>query len=286
MRIPALAALLLAALPLRAQDAGLAADPRLCFPGGRLKAVTLSFDDGRIHDVRLVEALNRHGLRGTFHLVGGLLDGDGYVKKADVAALYAGHEIASHTLTHAILPRCTDAELSRQVLEDRRELERLAGYPVRGFAYPGGEYDARVAAALPKLGLRYARVVGTHHGFGLPTKPFEWAATCSIGDMLVDGRRFLESATTPALLFVWGHSYEFDERKCWNLVDEFGTLVGKRPELWYATNIEVIDYLDAARRIEASADGLLLRNPSAVSVWVVVGGRPREIKPGETAKVG
>ena len=34
------------------------------------------------------------------------------------------------------------------------------GYPVRGFAYPNGSWTPEIAALLPALGIRYARVVG------------------------------------------------------------------------------------------------------------------------------
>ena len=39
-----------------------------CFPGGKHKALTLSYDDGRIQDRKLVEIFNRYGLRATFNL--------------------------------------------------------------------------------------------------------------------------------------------------------------------------------------------------------------------------
>jgi peptidoglycan/xylan/chitin deacetylase (PgdA/CDA1 family) len=269
------------------QDPAVAVDGdapvRLLFPGGRSKAVTMSFDDGRAHDYRLVEALNRHGLKATFHLVSGLLDRDGYVKKADVATLYKGHEVASHTVHHAILPRCSDEKIASEILDDRKELERLTGRPVQGLAYPGGECDDRVAALLPALGIRYAREVGTHHGFSLPKKPHRWAATCSIGDMLQDGRRFLEFGGAPVLFFVWGHSYEFEERNAWGTVDDFGALVGKRPEIWYATNLEVIDYKDAVGKVTVS--GGVYHNPGTVPVWVSAGGKAWELKPGERTRV-
>ena len=47
------------------------------FPGGKRKALVLSYDDGRVEDRRLVEIFNRHGLRGTFHLNSGNLDQPG-----------------------------------------------------------------------------------------------------------------------------------------------------------------------------------------------------------------
>ena len=66
------------------------------WPGGLSGAVTSSWDDGCIHDPRLVEVLTRNGLRGTFHLCSGLLRGAGrddpfYLHENDVRDLYAGH---------------------------------------------------------------------------------------------------------------------------------------------------------------------------------------------------
>ena len=37
------------------------------------KAVTFSFDDGVTQDIRLIEILNKYGLKGTFNLNSGLL---------------------------------------------------------------------------------------------------------------------------------------------------------------------------------------------------------------------
>ena len=42
-----------------------------CFPGGKHKVLTMSYDDGRLEDRRLVELLNRYGISGSFYLNGG-----------------------------------------------------------------------------------------------------------------------------------------------------------------------------------------------------------------------
>ncbi len=34
-----------------------------CFPGGKHKVLTMSYDDGRLEDRRLVELFNRYGIR-------------------------------------------------------------------------------------------------------------------------------------------------------------------------------------------------------------------------------
>ena len=75
---------------------------------GKNKAITFSYDDGAVQDIRLIELLNRYGLKATFNLNSGLLGGYNRVPQQDVAALYAGHEIAAHTLTHPDLLKLGD----------------------------------------------------------------------------------------------------------------------------------------------------------------------------------
>lgn len=42
---------------------------------GKNKAITFSYDDGAVQDIRLIELLNRYGLKATFNLNSGLLGG-------------------------------------------------------------------------------------------------------------------------------------------------------------------------------------------------------------------
>ena len=91
------------------------------------KILTFSYDDGVSQDVRLIELLNKYGMKGTFNLNSGLLGRAGSlmregvrvdnikVQPQDVRQVYAGHEVAAHTLTHPFLPTTADdAEVVRQ----------------------------------------------------------------------------------------------------------------------------------------------------------------------------
>ena len=42
------------------------------FPGGKHKVLTLSYDDGKIQDRRLVKIFNKYGIKATFNLNSGL----------------------------------------------------------------------------------------------------------------------------------------------------------------------------------------------------------------------
>ena len=162
----------------------------ICFPGGRHKVLTMSFDDGRVEDRRLVELFNRYGVRGTFNLNAGLLLDD-RVPPSEWRDLYRGHEVACHTCLHPTIARSPLDQVARQILEDRQGLESVMGYPVRGLAYPNGSWTPEIAAMLPSLGIRYARVVGDTHDLASPNDFMTWKSTCHhTHQLLEDGKRF------------------------------------------------------------------------------------------------
>ena len=254
-----------------------------CFPGGRHKVLTMSFDDGRLEDRRLVDLFNRYGIRGTFNLNSGIRE-EKRIPAAEWKDLYAGHEVACHTSLHPTISRCPLEQVARQVLEDRIALERAVGYPVRGLAYPNGSWTPEIAALLPALGIRYARVVGDSHDFGMPRDWMTWTATCHFQHGLAeDGERFAALYKTQYLymMYVWGHSYELATEGDWAALEAFCARLGGREDIWYATNIEIVDYMEAAARLQWTAAGDAVYNPSAQTVWAEADGVQYELPGGQ-----
>lgn len=260
----------------------------ICFPGGRHKALTMSYDDGREEDRRLVELFNRHGIRGTFNLNGGITNDPRRIPMTEYSALYAGHEIACHTYLHPTISRCPLDQVAQQILQDRIALEDVTGMPVRGLAYPNGSYSPKIMELLPMLGIRYARVVPTTGDFQMPENWFAWAGTCHHNqDLLQRGEDFLARSKTQYLnlMYVWGHSYEFTTHDNWKVMEDFCAMMEGHDSIWYATNIEIVDYMEAAGRLQFTATGNKVYNPSACSVWVEVDGQKVEIPGGTLAEL-
>lgn len=244
-----------------------------CFPEGKTKALTMSYDDGRMQDKRLVEIFNRYGIKGTFNLNYGLMEGDDRrVPREQVKELYRGHEVATHCLTHPTIARCPLVEAAREILEDRKGLESLTGGLVRGHAYPNGSYSQEIKQLFGQLGIAYARVVEAKADYGLPGDAMEWHPTCHHNDpeLMEKAAFFAEFGKSQylKLMYVWGHSYEFDDRDNWEVIAEFCRYMGGREDIWYATNIEIIDYMEAAGRLKFSGDNERVYNPSAAGVWL------------------
>ena len=259
-----------------------------CFPGGRNKALSFSYDDGNAADRKLVDLFNRQGLKGTFHLNSGTLGRGENVSAAEVASLYAGHEVSSHTVTHPNLLHCPAEQTALQVLEDRRRLEDLVGYTVRGLSYPYGAWNREVASRLASLGVEYARLTETTGQFYMEEDWLAWRTTCHHRERLLDqARRFTDISSRHQLSWftVWGHSYEFDREDNWNLIEECGGLLGGRTDTWYATVIEMVDYMKAARSLRVAAAADFAENPAGRPVWLAVDGKTVEVPAGGSVRL-
>jgi peptidoglycan/xylan/chitin deacetylase (PgdA/CDA1 family) len=259
-----------------------------CYPHGKHKALTVSYDDARTSDRRLVEIFNKYGIRGTFHINGGKFGIDGRIDISETKALYENHEISCHTLNHPTIARCPKELIIQQIMEDRKVLESIAGYPVRGMSYPNGSYDNELVSMLPHLGIEYARIVGDSHNFELPENFLKWKATCHHKNGLINHANdfiALKKTQYMYLFYVWGHSYEFDNDNNWELIEEFSKLTGGKEDIWYATNIEIVDNFNALKQLRFTAAMDIVFNPTAYPVWISVNGNTVEIGPGKTIAI-
>ena len=227
---------------------------------GKKKAITFSFDDGVTQDVRLIEILNKYGLKATFNINSELLGKEGKltgggitilhnkVQPQEVKNIYAGHEVAVHTLTHPRLPDIADDnEIIRQVEEDRKNLAKLCGYEVVGMAYPCGgvNNDDRVAEIIRKnTGVKYSRTITSTHNFDLQENLFRFNPTVHYVEPcfeeIVD--KFLALETDePKLLYIWGHAYEMDPGYItWENFERICKKLSGKADIFYGTNKEVL----------------------------------------------
>ncbi len=228
---------------------------------GKKKAITFSFDDGVTQDIRLIEILNKYGLKGTFNLNSAKLGlpGDSWkvewgeiprpiLNASKIKPLYEGHEVAVHTLTHPNLTTLNDETVIYQVDEDRKMLERIFGYPIIGMAYPCGgvNNDERVAGLIKEnTPIRYARTITSTFSYELqkenllrfnPTLHFLNERTEEIVE------KFLNMETDKEqLLYIWGHSYELDyDESRWVRFENLCKMLSGKEDIFYGTNKEVL----------------------------------------------
>lgn len=274
----------------------------MLFPGGKSKALTLSYDDGVVQDRRLTALFNRYGVKGTFNLGFGVLGFQGEamvsgrrtdiskVAPEEVAGLYAGHEVAGHGLWHSFLNHVGSPLAMYELIEDKAGLERLTGTILRSFAYPFGTWSDETVELLRLAGYAGARTVESTHGFAMPADFLRWHPTCHHNDpALMDlAEKFCTGRSFgPGLFYLWGHAYEFDADGNWGVIEEFLRYVTQfRDDIWFATNGEITDYADAFGRRQYSADGSRMRNPTATDIWLTVGMETVRVPAGATMEIG
>ena len=224
------------------------------------KALTYSYADGVTQDKRLIEILNKYGLKATFNINSELLGKPGSlirenvqvnhtkINPEDVARVYTGHEVAAHTLTHPMLPKCTREEVIRQVEEDRLALSKLVGYEVVGMAYPGGgvnNNDEVAQIIRENTGIKYARTIESTYNFDVQSNLYRFNPTVyhimEMDKLFELGEKFLTLETDkPQIFYVWGHSYEFDIHDTWGEFEKFCQMMSGRDDIFYGTNKEIL----------------------------------------------
>ena len=266
------------------------------FPGGKGKALTLSYDDGVRQDRRLLEIMKKHGLKGTFNINSELYAPEGCttgnrMSRSEALAFYreCGMEIAVHAAHHPYLEQLPENLCTYEILQDRKNLEADYGGFIRGAAYPYGTTSDSVVASLKQCGMAYARTGVSTEGFAIPTDWFRWPATCRHRNprLMELARNFAEKEATrgPVLFYLLGHSYEFDRNEPnnnWGVIEEFAQYMGGREDIWYATNIEIYDYIAAYNRLIFSMDYKRVYNPTCTTVHFKTDKGLYTVGPGET----
>ncbi len=277
----------------------------LRFPEGRSKALTFSYDDGCSADIRMANTLTEYGLKGTFNL-----NGNNYntaLSKDDVERhiLSKGHEIAIHGEFHRGNGVLRPIEGIREVLNCRIDLERKYGRIIRGMAYPdtgitlfntNSNYD-QIKHYLTDLDIAYARTLGGDNDeFKLPTDWHRWMPTAHHDNKNIMEYldKFIETDNSPKvyapkrypkLFYIWGHSFEFENKNNWDHLEEICRKVSGRGDIWFATNIEIYDYVKAYESLVYSADGKIIYNPTLYTIWFDIDGVEYKIKSGETITI-
>ena len=268
------------------------------YPEFRKKALTLSYDDGVTQDIRLMEILDRYGLKCTFNLNSCFLQSDDedyagrrHLTRTEALNLYgpSKHEVALHTHTHPFLDILPKGNAAWEITENRQILEKLFGRIITGMAYPMGTYNDAVLNTLSDCGVSYARTVESTHSFDLPKEWLRLHPTCHHKDemlpLLCEEFLSMKVKHMSQMFYLWGHSYEFDDSNNWNIIEDFCEKMSGHNEIWYATNGEICDYIMASQEIRSSADGRTLYNPTCTPIYLEADNKEILLRPGEKIEV-
>lgn len=229
----------------------------------RNKALTFSYDDGVVQDRRLVALFNQYGVKATFNLNSGLMDThkhfvrpDGSlfprvtIQTSEVRDLYKGHEVASHSIHHPMIPPLSEEEMIHEVEDDRKFWSEVLGYEVAGFAFTGNgkgdpSYDERAVDIIRKnTGVKYARVTGSSLNFDLPSDLLTFRASVwhhRWDDAFRLAEEFVALETDkPQVFCIAGHSYEFDGQNSWDKMEKLLQILSGKDDIFYGTCRQIL----------------------------------------------
>ncbi len=276
------------------------------FPNGLKKALTLSYDDANYDDMRLMELMDKYGIKGTFNVSSGIYREEGTqpdggwprltLSEAKKSYREHGVEIAVHGLEHRSFTSLTEAELNYEIAADKANLEMQYGMVVRGAAYPYGHYNDESVNALARNGIKYCRTVNTREDFAMPEDWLRLRATAHHNHpgLMELARNFASGSgvpeNEPALFYLWGHTAEFRRDGNWDVIEGFLKFMSEQGDIWFATNIEICEYHLAYKALEysTSPSSRMVYNPTAKDIWLCEkswqGEKLHVVKSGETLK--
>ena len=257
-----------------------------CYPDGKLKAFTVSYDDGNTCDEPLVELLRKYHAKGTFNINSACFRGPEMpppppgkkwrrMTEEECLQVYGDDmEVAVHGAKHPFWDRMGSVGAMQDILDDKRGLERVFGRIIRGAAFPYGTFNDDVVEILRLAGFAYCRATAVTKKLRLREyDPLRFKGTVHSRDpeTLELAKKFAEE-TSPtgqlSLFYVWGHTYEFMQDDNWDFIEEVLATVSDREDTWYCTNIELFDCLAAAERLQWNVDQTLVHNPTELDVWL------------------
>ena len=115
--------------------------------------IALTFDDGpSAHTERLLDAFQKHGGKGTFFVLGNLIDGRENILQRTAAE---GHEIAGHSWNHRQLTNLTEDEVKDQIMMTRAKIYDVTGKDSLAVRAPYGACDEMVQGVGKELGVSF-----------------------------------------------------------------------------------------------------------------------------------
>jgi hypothetical protein len=131
--------------------------------------IATSWDDGLESDCRLIDILEKYGVRSSFAItplrhtsVCVLNDARdvkyGFLMPKSGLHVYQGHEVCNHTAHHCEVGTVPPAEYRREIREGKEALETIFCRPIPGIVWPYGVTSAAAITLALRAGHTYGRL--------------------------------------------------------------------------------------------------------------------------------
>ena len=85
---------------------------------------------------------------------------------------------------------------------------------------------------------------------------------------------------------MWGHSWEYEEPfNKWAEVEIFFKMIARNSDVFYTTQVRLVDYINAFKNLKFSVDKTMVTNLSSIDVFVKINGKVFTIEAGRTKQL-
>ena len=173
----------------------------------------------------------------------------------------------------------------RFVDECKKELEDIFGKDtVTGYAWPFClQPNAKVTEHIKNSGYYSIRKTGEvldKTKFALPADRMAWSFNVMYRSLLKFAEIYDKYPDDGGLKYfcLGGHSHDYENNKCWYILEKFAELYGNRPnDFWYASVRDIFEYEDAINGLKISDEEI--ENPSRFHIYLKIDGKETIIAP-------
>jgi hypothetical protein len=177
----------------------------------------------------------------------------------------------------------TENEIMKELETDKKNLEKLFGRQIKGFAVPFDYYSDLIESCVKKCAFEYARISEESLSF-VPHKNSEinyyrWKSTIFHLDTSLEKltEDFIQTDEELALFQIAGHTYDFDTENMWDKIETILKKISLQKDILPMTTIEIIDYLKAMEQVEITESHII--NNSEKTLWFGIDGIVHKIEP-------
>ncbi len=154
--------------------------------------VYITFDDGYVDNYTAAyPILRKYNIKATIFIPSAFIDKEGYLTSDQL--LEMSNEglisIQSHGTTHKTLDTFLSEDLKNELVNSKKQIEKITGKPVYALSYPEGKYSAEIIKEVKKeyacaVTTRTPNIYNSHKKFTLPRTGIPRGYRGNIGDFV------------------------------------------------------------------------------------------------------
>lgn len=228
--------------------------------------ILFCWDDGSPHDIQLIRLHERYKIPGMFFIPTINKEGRPVITDSDIKRYCSKYiSFGAHTNNHTYLTSIDKNNIEKEVIDNKKYLERITGKEIKHFCLPGGKYNNKILKIVKKhfKTIRTADTGCFHHKKTYLIKPTIHFYDRGYRSLFLNCMKHIEikeafyiwkhrkdnyfellkriidfesNKKKDSIIIVWGHSWEIEEFSLWDKIEDLFLFVTDN------YNLNIIEY--------------------------------------------